>query len=190
MNVLNMLNTKYFIIPTEQGTTVQANPGALGNAWFVDSLQWVNSPDEEIEALAQFNPSRTAVIDKQWKEKVHLPASQATDTTAKIRLVSYTPGKLVYEAFTPQDRLAVFSEVFYKTWQATIDGQPATPIRVNYILRGLPVPKGKHTIEFNCVDSLYQQSAHISLYASIATGILLVLLLILLIRNELKKPAC
>lgn len=179
MNILNMLNTRYLIVPTQQGAQVQKNPGALGNVWFVDELQWVNSPDEEIAALKEFNPVQTAVIDVEWKDKLSNPgALQPRDSNALIRLADYVnPGYLVYESSSAQAHLAVFSEIFYKTWKAYIDGKEVPLVRVNYILRGLEIPAGDHKIEFKCVDEVFLEGARLSLIASIVVGLVLLGLL-------------
>lgn len=186
MNVLNMLNTKYVIVPTENGSTVQQNPDALGNAWFVDSLLWVDSPDDEIHALGTLNPATMAVVEKTWKENVTVEPVVVGDS-ASIVMTQYTPGKLTYQSHSDKARVAVFSEVFYKTWRATIDGQPATPIRVNYILRGLEVPAGQHEVVFECVDELYLKSARWSTIGSIFVGVILFALVGLLIFTGLRK---
>lgn len=186
MNVLNMLNTKYVIVPTDNGSAVQQNPDALGNAWFVDSLMWVDTPDDEIHALAAFNPAKTAVIDKTWMANVTTDPV-VTGDSASITLTTYTPGKLTYLSISDKNRVAVFSEVFYKTWRATIDGKEATPIRVNYILRGLEIPAGEHEVVFECVDELYLKSAKWSTYGSILTGLILLALVGLLIAAGLRK---
>ena len=186
MNVLNMLNTKYVIVPTENGSTVQQNPDALGNAWFVDSLLWVDSPDDEIHALGTLNPATMAVVEKTWKENVTVEPVVVGDS-ASIVMTQYTPGKLTYQSHSDKARVAVFSEVFYKTWRATIDGQPATPIRVNYILRGLEVPAGQHEVVFECVDELYLKSARWSSIGSIFVGVILFALVGLLIFTGLRK---
>ena len=178
-NVLNMLNTKYFIVQPqqEQPPQVSFNSDALGNVWFVNNIQWVNSPDEEIVALNDFDPSQVAIIDMEWKniisnwEKLQ---HENADSTANIRLKDYVnPGNIIYESSSNQPHLAVFSEVYYKTWHAYIDGNEVPIVRVNYILRGLEVPAGNHTIEFKCIDDIYQQGAKISLISSIITGIIL-----------------
>lgn len=190
MNVLNMLNTRYVIVPTEQGgSAVQQNPGALGNAWFVESIQWVNSPDEEIAALTNFNPRKLAIIDKTWQKTLGMDVIGKSDSSS-ILLTSYSPKKLVYSYNAQNENLAVFSEVFYKTWRAYIDGTEATPIRVNYILRGLKVPAGKHQIEFRCEDTLYAKSARISLWGSILVGLVLIGLVVgLFFENRRHKRA-
>jgi len=164
---------------------VQRNPGAPGCVWFVDEIRWVNSPDEEIVALNDFNPVRTAVIDKMWQSD--LPSWQqlaSSDSTASIRLTDYpAPDHLVYESQSSSPRLAVFSEVFYKTWHAYIDGKEVKPVRVDYILRGLAIPAGAHKIEFRCVDDVYLRSAHISLIASIVVGVAFLALIGLAVRG-------
>ena len=186
MSVLNMLNTKYVIVPTQQGSAVQKNPGALGNAWFVDSLLWVDTPDEEIKALASFNPAKLAVIDKTWRTNVTVDPV-VTGDSASIALTIYTPGKLTYTSISDKARVAVFSEVFYKTWRASIDGKEAKPIRVNYILRGLEIPAGQHKVVFECVDELYVKSARLSTIGSIIAGLVLLALIGLLITTGIRK---
>ena len=176
VNVLNMLNTRYIIAPTQQGPQVQKNDQALGNVWFVDEVEWVHSPDEEIVALKDFDPAKTAVIDEVWKDKstVWENLQPVMDSTDYIRLKELVnPGYLVYESHSGQPHMAVFSEVFYKTWKAYIDGEEVPLVRVNYILRGLPIPAGDHQIEFKCVDEIYQKGARLSLIASILIGVVL-----------------
>ena len=196
MNVLNMLNTRYFIVPgQDQSPMVQRNPNALGNAWFVDSVKWVNGPDEEIVAITNFNPAQTAYIDNCWKDNLKglSDVTTSADTARSIQLVNYAnPGNLIYESNNPNTQLAVFSEVYYKTWHAYIDGQEAPLVRVNYILRGLEVPAGHHTIEFKCIDDVFIQAQKISKAGNITVGILLILLIAGLIAQPImekrKKP--
>jgi len=149
MPVLNMLNTKYFILPTQDGNAVvQQNPGALGNAWFVKEYKLVANADSEILALKNFDPAKTAVVDKRFASLVKGWKYQP-DPGAKIKLVSYAPNKLVYEYNSKVPQFVVFSEIYYpKGWEAYIDGKPAPHFRVNYVLRAMIVPAGKHTIEF------------------------------------------
>lgn len=190
MNVLNMLNTNYFIVPTQQGEQVQQNPGALGNAWFVNELKWVDSPDEEIHALKEFDPAQTAFIDKEWQAQLQgwEALQHEKDSAAYIHLTNYAnPGNLFYESNSTMPHLAVFSEVFYKTWHAYIDGEEAPLIQVNYILRGLQVPAGTHKIEFKCVDDIYLRGEKISKTASIMVGIILLCLFGFAIFTAVKK---
>ena len=187
VKVLNMLNTRYLIVPSDQGApVVQRNPDALGNAWFVDSIRWVNSPDEEITAMSAFNPADVALIDTVWKNTLSMEALAASDTSS-ILLTSYSPKELIYEYEAKYENLAVFSEIYYKTWKAYIDGQEVKPIRVNYILRGLKVPAGKHKIEFKCEDTLYLQSAKASFWGSILVVLVMLALLVGMYFEKKKK---
>ncbi|WP_294618893.1 YfhO family protein [uncultured Bacteroides sp.] len=148
--VLNMLNTKYFIFPAgQQGQTVPVlNPYAYGNAWFVRNVQYVNTANEEIDALRSVLPTETAVVDIRFKDVLKGTAEAHKDSLSTIRLTSYEPNRLVYETENTGDGIAVFSEIYYPDgWQATIDGQPAGLARADYVLRTLYVPAGKHTIE-------------------------------------------
>ncbi|MDO4191563.1 MAG: hypothetical protein Q4D14_07805, partial [Bacteroidales bacterium] len=188
MNVINMLNTKYIITNTEQGPVAQRNLQAMGNAWFVNDIQWVNTPDEEIDAIKDINLHQTAIVDKTWEDKMAGKTYQMNDSNATISLVSYVnPGNLIYESQSNEDALAVFSEVYYKTWKAYIDGEEVTPIRANYILRALPVPAGKHTIEFKCVDELFLKTHQWSFIASIVVCCALLALFVLAFLQQRKK---
>ena len=179
MNVLNMLNTRYVI--TQQG--VQYNHTAYGNAWFVRQIDWVDTPNEEIAAIGDTNLQEIAVIDTCWRSKVseNLTMSQP----ASIHLTKYaTPGNIFYESESSETGLAVFSEVYYKTWKAYIDGKEVPVVRANYILRAIEVPAGKHTIEFKCHDELLSSMQIISIAASILIVITILGLTILSIRKK------
>lgn len=148
-NVLNMLNTKYFIVKGQNGQPVpQLNPMAMGNAWFVDSLFAVPTPDEESEALRTINFKTTAVTDTKFERFLENPVTKP-DSTAKIVLTKYAADVLEYQSFSNEDKTAVFSDVYYPYgWNAYIDGQPIEHFRVNYLLRALNIPKGEHQIRF------------------------------------------
>ena len=190
-NVLNMLNTRYLIIPTQQGQQqVQQNPDALGNVWFVNELKWVDSPDEEIAALKDFVPSQTAYIDKEWQSSLKgwEALQHEKDSTAYIHLTNYAnPGNLFYESSSTMPHLAVFSEVYYKTWHAYIDGKEVPLVRVNYILRGLEVPAGSHKIEFKCIDDIYLRGNMISKVSSGIVGIIILCLLGFAVWTSIKR---
>ncbi|GHT67148.1 membrane protein [Bacteroidia bacterium] len=192
MNVINMLNTRYFIVPNKEGGQhVQRNPDAMGNCWFVDTLRWVDNPNEEIVALRNFDPTAVAIIDTVWRTKLPADLPQFTSKSdAAIALTDYKPGNLHYQSNNTQQQLAVFSEVFYKTWNAYIDGQPVPLVRVNYILRALAVPAGEHRIEFKCVDELALKSVALSKWGSIFVAIVLAGLIgLLVVQNKKKKQA-
>ena len=173
MNVLNMLNTRYVI--TQHG--VQYNPDAFGNAWFVKNVSWVNTPNEEIEAIGNADLKEVAFIDTCWRDNVQ--GEVAMTQPAKIALTNYAnPGNLFYESESSENGIAVFSEVYYKTWRAFIDGKEVPVLRANYILRAIEIPAGKHTIEFRCKDELLQEMQLVSIAASALIALVIVLLLV------------
>lgn len=152
--VLNMLNARWIIMPAQGGNTIPVkNPYAMGNAWFVDDLKFVSSADEEMDALGNIDLRKEAVADKKYaqvleKFKAGFKPSSA-DSASTIMLTDYDSDFVTYAIDAKKEELAVFSEVYYpKGWQISIDGQPAEMIRANYTLRALPVPAGKHTVEF------------------------------------------
>ncbi|MCR9065921.1 MAG: YfhO family protein [Cytophagales bacterium] len=179
--VLDMLNTKY-LKTTDPENPVYPRNTNLGNAWFVDSIQYVQSANEEIEALTDFNPSKTGIID-QSKFNVTNKDFE-TDSTSKIVLETYAPNKLVYSSSNNKDGLAVFSEIYYpKGWNAFIDGEPAKYIRANYVLRAMEVPAGTHSIEWRFEPKSYIVGNKISL----AFSILIVLSIVAAIGLEIRK---
>ena len=147
--ILNMLNMKYVIVPLQNNQQVAVlNPNAMGNAWFVDTIRFTQTPDEECEAIAQINLHTTAVVDEKYKNLVQ-NTSTAPDTTASIHLTSYTPDVLTYEYDAANNMIVVFSEIFYPYgWKAYIDNKPTEHFRADYTLRALNVPAGKHAIRF------------------------------------------
>ncbi len=190
MNVINMLNVRYVIVPGEERNIVQRNPEAMGNCWLVDRVEWVDSPNDEIDAIADFNPYEVAFIDKEWQSVVGDANAydNSVDSTAYIRMTEYrNPGNILYESYSPNAQMAVFSEVFYKTWKAFIDGKEVKPVRANYILRALPLPAGKHTIEFRCIDELMITTAKWSLWGSILVGAIIALLVGAIIYRSTRK---
>lgn len=157
MQVLNMLNTKYII--TQNG--LQVNPNILGPAWFVDSVIWATSADEEIAALDNFDAAHQAVINENDK---HLLASfEKTENGDYIELVVNEPDSMIYKTSASGARLMVLSEVYYPDWKVLIDGKPANYFAVNYKLRGLTVPEGQHTIEFTFDPPYYEKANSISM---------------------------
>ena len=149
--VLNMLNTKWVIMPTQSGQTLPIeNPNAYGNAWFVDNAIFVDTPDEEIDALGQVNLRNTVVVNQNDADALQGFTVTPKDSLSTIQLTDYAPNKLRYQVNTKKDELAVFSEVYYPVgWQITIDGKPAQMVRANYTLRALPIPAGSSVVEFH-----------------------------------------
>lgn len=145
--VLNMLNTRYFILPLQGGKTAPVfNPHAYGNAWFVDNVEYVDNANEEIDALHDINPRHTAVVDKRFAEQVR--ASSAVDSLDTVVLKEYQPNALKYEVNSKNGGVVVFSEIYYPGWISTIDGEEVEHGRADYILRAMNVPAGKHIVEF------------------------------------------
>ena len=171
--VLNMLNTKYFIFPLQGGQTVPLeNPFALGNAWFVEEVQYVDNANEEIEAIHGFDPLQTAVVDKKFAEMVK---PMSSDSTATIELLAYEPNYLKYEVNSEKGGTVVFSEIYYPGWQSAIDGEEVPHGRANYILRAMNVPAGKHVVEFR----FDPKSLHVTeTIAFVALGLLALLAVI------------
>ena len=163
--VLRMLNTKYIITNPQQPVL---NPGALGNAWLVRDIKEVANADEEIAALGDFDPARTAILRSDQAAKLGgLPADAGQGT---IRLTSYDPEKLTYQYNGTGENLVIFSEIWYpEHWKLTIDGEEAEILRANYVLRAAKVPAGEHEIvmEFTAAEDT-AGSEWIALIASIA----------------------
>ena len=144
--VLNMLNTKYFILPLQGGQTVPIqNPYAYGNAWFVDQLDYVQSANEEIEAVGKLDLRHQAVADAKFKAQLGEAVPQ--DTASVVTMTSYEPNRLSYEVNSGKGGILVFSEIYYPGWTATVDGEAVELGRVDYILRALHIQPGKHQVE-------------------------------------------
>ena len=143
--VLNMLNTKYFILPLQGGATMPLqNIYAQGNGWFVDKINYVANANAEYAGVGKIDVRHEAVADKKFESV--LGKAQSNDSTAKVKLVKYEPNNLQYTIDSKKGGVVVFAEIYYPGWTATIDGQPAELGRVNYILRALNVKAGKHTV--------------------------------------------
>ena len=149
--VVNMLNTKYIIVPGENNRpSPMSNPDAYGPAWPAGSIRWVGNANEEMMALDSNRLTRdVAVVDERFSSESLKRLPALTDSTASISLKEYAPNRQVYEAVSTQPMLGIFSEIYYPHgWTATIDNQAVPIIRANYILRALEVPAGRHKIEF------------------------------------------
>lgn len=146
MNVYNMLNTRYFVVKSNNGAPrVQYNPEAFGNAWFVDSILVVNSANEESEALRTLDLQHVAVTDSSYAR--YALSKTDADPEASAQITHYSPKRLEYITTSSIEKTLVFSEIFYPYgWKATIDGEKTDLFRVNYTLRAMNVPAGEHTI--------------------------------------------
>ena len=164
MQVYNMLNVKYFIIPGDDGEEVaQQNPDANGNAWFVKNIKYVKTADQEIRALDSILTKSAVVVNENNIHK-KINFSSAIDSLAYIRLTEYSLNSLTYETSSKFDEFSVFSEIYYKNgWRSYIDGELQPYTNVNYILRGMEIPKGEHIIKFKFEPSVIKTGSIISL---------------------------
>ncbi|NTW33260.1 MAG: YfhO family protein, partial [Bacteroidetes bacterium] len=187
MNVINMLNTRYFITADSVGNPVaRRNPNALGNAWFVDKYKLVANADSELNALSNFDPSVTAIIDKRFESTVS-NYKNTKDTTATIKLISYKPNNLLYQSKTTKEQLAVFSEIYYnKGWNVYIDQKLTPYFRANYVLRAMKIPAGEHVIEWKFEPAVFYTGQKVSLTFNLLLIIVVIGSIFLEFRN--KKP--
>lgn len=168
--VINMLNTRYYIVggqDQQQPAQAQLNAGAMGNAWFISRFIQVNSANEEIDALANFDPGSEAIVHQEFSNYIADISPQKNGT---IVLDEYQPNHLTYTSNTASEQFAVFSEIWYgpgKGWKAYIDGEPVEHVRVNYILRGMKIPPGQHKIEFKFEPAVYSRGKTISFISSL-----------------------
>jgi uncharacterized membrane protein YfhO len=177
MAVLNMLNTKYFITPKGQS---QQNPGAMGNAWFVNEINIVANADAEIAALDGFKPSNTAIVDTRFSEQI---IDGLDNTASSIVLTEYKPNYLKYNSNSTNDGIVIFSEIYYdKGWNAYVNGELKPHFRANFVLRGMKVLAGNHVVEFKFEPAVY----HVSERIALASSIVLLLLLGFVSYKELK----
>jgi hypothetical protein len=172
--VLDMLNIKYIIQTDEKGQEFPTmNPDANGNAWFVKELKMVNSADEEMKALDKLNTKDEAVYTTN-NGKAYF-GNISKDSTSTIKLDLYRPNHLKYTSNNKNIGFAVFSEIYYEDgWTATIDGKEEQIIKVDYTLRGLFIPKGKHTIEFKFEPQVVKTGSTIALFSSIGMVLLII----------------
>jgi hypothetical protein len=187
--VLNMLNTKYFILPLQGGQTVPVeNPYTYGNAWLVDKVTYVDNANQELDGIAKINLRHEAIADKKFKEQ--LGESTTQDTLSVVRIKSYEPNQLSYEVESNKGGVIVFSEIYYPGWTATVDGVEQELGRVDYVLRALQVKPGKHEIVLSFFPKSITTTETI---AYMALGILLLLLIILAVQayrrhRKVSKP--
>ena len=169
--VLNMLNTKYFIMPLQGGQTVPVQ-NLYAYAWFVDKVSYAENANEEIDKVGKINLRHEAVADAKFKQQ--LGESVPQDDTSIVKMTQYKPNNLTYEVTSNKGGVIVFSEIYYPGWTATIDGQPAELGRVNYILRALNVKPGTHKVVLDFHPTSLKTTETI---AYVGYGVLLILLL-------------
>ena len=174
--VLNMLNTKYFILPLQDGKTVPVeNPYAFGNAWFVNDVKFVENANQELDALGKLNLRHEAVADAKYRELLKPVVEAETDSASIVTMTAYEPNRLAYDVKSVKGGVVVFSEIFYPGWTATVDGQKVELGRVDYVLRALTVGPGQHKVELSFFPKSLDVTESVA-YASL--GLLLILIIL------------
>ena len=180
--VLNMLNTKYFILPLQGGQTVPLeNPYTYGNAWLVDKVSYVANANEELDGVGQVALRHEAVSDQKFRDV--LGESVPQDTLSRVVLTDYKPNQLTYEVESGKGGVVVFSEIYYPGWTATVDGEEQELGRVDYVLRALQVKPGRHTV----VLSFFPKSIDRTETVAYAGYAVLVIILLLLLSHTLRR---
>ena len=169
IEILNMLNAKYILQSNKEGIQqALENPNANGNSWFVSKIKFVQSGDEEMKALDKLKTKEEATFMKPALTKGLFNFETGKDSTSTIELTSYKPNHLKYTSNNSKKGFGVFSEMYYeKGWKATIDGKETTILNVNYVLRGLEIPAGKHTIEFKFEPQVVKIGSTIALISTL-----------------------
>jgi len=171
-NALNMLNTKYIIINPENQPLI--NPFAMGNAWFVNEVRVVEDATDDVATLQDIQIRTACTMDRRYSDRLQR-TEYPLDSSTSITLETYQPNRLVYKTSTSEEQFAVFSEIYYEDgWQVYVDGEKADHFRVNYTLRGMPVPAGEHEIVFQFHPRSYFAGTKIST----ASSVLLLLILL------------
>lgn len=169
-SIINMLNPKYIIL--NDNSPAIPNTYAYGNAWFVDQIQTVQNADEEITNLNKINLRNKALVDVKFTDMII--NNSLIDSTAKINLIEYNPNHLIYESNSTIEKNAIFSEIYYeKGWKAFVDGQETPIFRANYVLRGIKVPAGQHSIEFIFDPQIFKTSVSIATIGSFLVFLLI-----------------
>lgn len=179
--VLNMLNTKYIIFSPGEGQppVSQRNPGALGNAWFVNDIKWVKTADEEMAGLnapnigdtavpaGSFNAATTAIVRDNFKKDIG-EFTPGKDSAAYVKLAKYGLNNISYKSKNSREGFAVFSDIYYpKEWKAFIDGKETPIVRTNYVLRGVKIPAGEHTIDFKFESESIKKGGIVAMISSL-----------------------
>jgi hypothetical protein len=186
--VLNMLNMKYVIVPDQQDpkqTSAIQNPFAMGNCWLVKEVRFVKNADEEMNVLNAFDPAAVAFVDERFKATV--PFSPVYDSSAFIKLTENKNDEIKYEFNASTNQFAVFSEIYYPHgWEAYIDGKKTPYCKANYVLRGLSIPAGKHTITFIFNPVSVSTGEQVARYANIISVLIVLLCVFMLWKNRKK----
>lgn len=178
IQVLNMLNTKYVIVPGPQNQpVVQQNPEALGPCWFVKSIDFEKGPNEAMQRISNFSPRDTAIVEESFKAAI--PFMPVADSIASIRLIKNDNDIVTYQSSAATNQFAVFSEIYYASgWKAYIDDKEAPIVKTNYVLRGLAVPAGNHTIRFEFRPASYYDSSKFAIAGSAIAWLVIIAALV------------
>jgi hypothetical protein len=174
--VLNMLNTKYFILPLQGGRSVPLeNPYTYGNAWFVDKIHYVDNANQELDMTGKLLLRHEAVADKKFQKQ--LGEAVVQDTSSLVRITAYEPNKLTYDVNSGKGGVIVFSEIYYPGWTATVDGVEQELGRVDYVLRALQVKPGHHEVVLSFFPKTIDRTETVA-YVAYAVLLLLIIYLI------------
>jgi|TARA_B100001093_G_scaffold114733_1_gene107059 hypothetical protein len=192
-----MLNVKYFIFNLDgngvvdlnkrvnnQTPGVLKNPFTLGNAWTVQNIKWVSSPDEEILTVGDslFNPKFSVVIDEKYRKVL---GDISTSGESVVSMQNYKANQIDYIIEAKKEELIVFSEIFYdKGWKAFVDDVETSHIRANYVLRALKVNPGIHKITFKYDLPIYNTASIISFSSSLVIILLIFMVLFFKIKGR------
>ena len=188
--VLDMLNTRYLIVPGKEGQPeAQRRTTAFGAAWFVDSVIYAPSAQAEIDLLGKTDLRTTAVVSGQNPAKsASRPMPLGIYASARIELTEYRPNYLKYEYTLPEEAVAVFSEIFYdQGWKAYVDGEESPYFRADYVLRAMTLPAGTHTVEWRFRAPGWTAVEGVTLAASLAILLGAVAALVYCFRKRTEK---
>ena len=184
--VLNMLNTKYFILPLQGGRSVPLeNPYTYGNAWFVDKVNYVDNANQELDMVGQLPLRHEAVADKKFKEL--LGEAVVQDTSSVVRITAYEPNKLTYDVNSGKGGIIVFSEIYYPGWTATVDGVEQEPGRVDYVLRALQVKPGHHEVVLSFFPKTIDRTETVAYVAYVVLLLILLYLAVMYVKRRKSK---
>ncbi len=184
LNVLNMLNTKYVINKTAQGEVAQQNPGNLGACWFAKQIAFVKDDAAAMRALDNNNPADSAIVEMPEMRNLS-DFKTSPDSTAKIQLIKNDNDLITYTSQSNANHFAVFSEIYYdRGWHAYIDNKEVPIVRTDYVLRGLAVPAGNHSIRFEFKPASFYNSEKISIIASAIVWLLLAVTAFIFIKKR------
>ncbi|KYP14002.1 YfhO family protein [Flavihumibacter sp. CACIAM 22H1] len=174
MQVYNMLNTRYFIMqnPADGKPVAQQNPAAFGPVWLVKEIMYVPDGDAEMKALDSTDLLKVAVVQEKFRAAAG--GAPVADSAASITWLENKNDLVSYKSSASTPQFAVFSEIFYdKGWNAYIDGKLVPHVKTNYLLRGLAIPAGQHSIEFRFEPKAVALSKTITTVSTILLAMLL-----------------